>query len=233
MVAVSGRTLVTVLLLSWLPSLKAQEATVAEGSPAILVDRIVALVDETPVFESDLTAAAALEPIATPETQNEQQYRRRLLDQLIDERLRYAAVRRHGFEELDLEKIDQQVEILAERFGGSESLTKALQEAAMDQRLLREMVARQLAVWDFVENRLGARVLVDLDEIEAYYRGEFSDHLGSLGEPIPPLREVREKIRELLYQRQLTEEVDRWTAELRFQADISDYLNRGESTPPA
>lgn len=192
----------------------------------MVVDRIVALVDEAPVFESDLQVAEALGTIAPEPGEAREDYRSRLLDRLIDERLRYAAVRRQGYEQLHLPDIERQISVLGERFGGIEELRSVLSESGMDIDLLREMLARQLVVWNFVESRLGARVFVDLEEIEAYYEGEFSERLLEAGEPVPPLRQVREGIREVLYQRKLNQELERWTAELRFRADVSTYLER-------
>lgn len=212
------------VLVCGVPS-SAQPAEDAE-SQGVLADRIVALIDEAPVFASDLALAEALGRIEPEPGESREAYRQRLLDQLIDERLRYAAVRRQGYEQLNLLQIEEQIQDLVERFGGRARLDQALEEAGMDVDQLREMVARQLAVWSFVDSRLGARVFVDLEEIEEYYDDELTPQLEQVGATVPPLREVREEIRELLYQRKLNEELDRWTADLRFQADISVYLDR-------
>lgn len=224
MLAVRRLAIVVVMLLGSTP-LTAQPAQDAE-SPGVLADRIVALIDEVPVFGSDLAVAEALGRVEPESGESREAYRQRLLDQLIDERLRYAAVRRQGYEQLNLLQIEEQIQGLVERFGGRASLDQALEEAGMDIDILREMVARQLVVWSFVDNRLGARVFVELEEIEEYYDDELTPQLEQVGATVPPLREVREEIRELLYQRKLNEELDRWTADLRFQADISVYLDR-------
>lgn len=224
MLAVRRLAIVVVMLLGSTP-LTAQPAQDAE-SPGVFADRIVALIDEVPVFGSDLAVAEALGRVEPESGESREAYRQRLLDQLIDERLRYAAVRRQGYEQLNLLQIEEQIQGLVERFGGRASLDQALEEAGMDIDILREMVARQLVVWSFVDNRLGARVFVELEEIEEYYDDELTPQLEQVGATVPPLREVREEIRELLYQRKLNEELDRWTADLRFQADISVYLDR-------
>lgn len=225
MLAVRRFVIFTALsLCCWFPA-TAQETTSTQ-SQGVLADRIVALIDEAPVFASDLDVAEALGRIERNPGEDRETYQQRLLDQLIDERLRYAAVRRQGYDQLNLQEIDAQIQDLVQRFGGRDQLREALSDAGMDADLLREMVARQLVVWSFVDNRLGARVFVDLEDIEAYYENELTPQLEQANETVPPLREVREDIRELLYQRKLNEELDRWTADLRFQADISVYLDR-------
>ncbi len=197
-----------------------------ESGSSILVDRIVALVDEAPIFLSDLVAAEELEIVPRNPDEAGAAYRRRVLEQIIDERLRYAVVRRHGVEDIDLEAVDAQIAALRDRAGSQQQYEASLRSAGLSEARLRELIARQLAVWNFVENRLGARVFVDLDQIEAYYRDELVPEMEERGEPVPDLRQVREPLRELIYQRRLSEEVDRWTAQLRFEADISDYLDR-------
>ncbi len=212
------------------------QPTIAQQDPAnefVLADRVVALVDSAPLFESDLVVAERLGRVVPEPGESRDQFRQRLLDQLIDERLRYAAVRRQGQAQINLGEIEEQVEALIERFGGAEELKRVLAEAGMDVDLLRELFARQLVVWNYVENRLGARVFVDLEEIEDYYENELTPAMEQAGAPLPPLREVREDIRQVLYEQKLTEEVDRWTAELRFKADVSTYLDRYRAEPSA
>jgi len=41
---------------------------------------------------------------------------------------------------------------------------------------------------------------------------------------------VREKIREVLREQRLNEEIERWTEELRREADIEDYFDRSSDT---
>jgi hypothetical protein len=54
------------------------------------------------------------------------------------------------------------------------------------------------------------------------------------GATVPPLQEVREQIRALLKEERLNEEIERWTDELRRQADVEDYLDEPPGAiPPA
>ena len=47
----------------------------------------------------------------------------------------------------------------------------------------------------------------------------------SSGETAPPLPEVREQIRAVIREQRLNEEIDRWTEELRIEADIDDFFD--------
>ena len=85
----------------------------------------------------------------------------------------------------------------------------------------------------YVEERLGARVFVGLEEIQEYYDNELVPRLEANNEPIPPVREVREPIRQVLKEELLNEEIERWTDELRRNADVVDYFDRERRELPA
>jgi len=84
----------------------------------------------------------------------------------------------------------------------------------------------------YVEERLGARVFVGLEEIQAYYDAVLVPQLEANKEPIPPVREVREAIRQVLREELLNEEIERWTDELRRDADVVDYFDREQRNLP-
>ncbi len=57
--------------------------------------------------------------------------------------------------------------------------------------------------------------------------------LKALGASVPPVEEVREELRQVLRERRLNEEIERWTEELRQEADLVDHFDsrRGELPP--
>jgi hypothetical protein len=83
-----------------------------------------------------------------------------------------------------------------------------------------------------VEERLGARVFVSLDDISAYYHDVLAAEMKREGKPLPALDDVREKIRAVLREQRLLEEITRWTAELRRQADVVDFFDSVHSELP-
>ena len=67
---------------------------------AELVDRILAVVDEDPILDSDLAQAIGIGLMAPEEGESENDYRRRLLDVLIDQKLRFYEIDLFGFSEI-------------------------------------------------------------------------------------------------------------------------------------
>ena len=210
------------LLSSVAPSYGAQSAL-----PTELVDRVVAIVDDDPILLSELERAIRLGLVAPEENETPASLERRVLDQMIEDRMRRHEVDRYGPRPVDLEVLEAQVAQIEERLGGSSQLDRELDALGMSRGALREMIARQLQVATFVRDRLRPRVFVDLDDIRAYYDGELVPELERLGGEVEPLSAVQEQIRFVLTERRLNEEVSRWTDELRRNANVIDLYDAG------
>lgn len=199
-------------------------ASLGSQEPFELVDRVVAMVDGDAIFLSDVERARALAGGGDTLTDRE------LLDRLIDERLRLHEVERFESVPVSLDEVDRQVEALRTQLL-PETLEARLASMEMSLEELRETFARQLLLLEYVEERLGARVFVDLDDVRAYYDETLVPQLEARGDEIPPLERVREQIRSLIREQRLDEEIALWTEDLRRSADIVDTLDE-EPEPP-
>jgi len=215
--------LVALLLAPLDPAAGDEPATVSEAGA--LVDRIVAIVDEEPILLSDLERAIRLGLIARRDGESEAELRRRALDEWIERRLRLNEIARFGFEAAPLEEVERQVEQLRSRFPSEAAWQEELASQGLGEAEVRQLLARQLAVLSYLEQRLGPRAFVGYEEIQRYYDDELVPQLGALGEPVPPIDEVREAIRALLREQKLDREIEQWTAELRREADVVDLLD--------
>ena len=196
-------------------------------------DRILAVVDDDPVLASEVDQVLLLGIIRQEPEENERAVRRRTLDFLIEERLRFHEVDRFGFAEVPVEVVDEEFDKLEQRLGGAERLAAAIDELGLDEQGVRQVLARQVMVWVYVEERLGARIFVGLEDIRKYYDESLVPQLKERGDPVPPVEEVREAIRTLLREQRMNEELERWTTELLQLADIEDYFDSDfDSLPP-
>lgn len=205
----------------------------AAPGQAVLVDRVVAVVDEDPILDSDIERVVRLGLLPAIAGESVGERRRRALDLAIEQKLRLHEVDRFGFEETPLALVDRQIEETRSRFASEVEFRAELARLGLDEGSLRQLLARQLAVLAYVEERLGPRVFVSVDDIGRYYNEELLPELARTGTPaaeIPALESVRESIRAVLRERRLNDEIDRWTADLRGKADVVDYLDR-ESRP--
>jgi hypothetical protein len=189
-------------------------------------------VDEEPILLSDLRRAIGLGMVARREGESEAQLLRRTLDEWIERRLRLNEISRFGFESAPLEEVEQQIERLRARFPDEAAWQAELAELGLGEAEVRQLLAHQLAVLSYLEQRLGPRAFVSIDEIRRYYDEKLVPQLTALGDPVPPIDEVREGIRALLREQKLDGEIARWTAELRREADVVDLLEVPEKPLP-
>lgn len=192
-----------------------------------LRDRVVAVVDEEAVLWSEIETVVALGLV--PATRS----RADVLDGLIEQRLRFQAAERFGLVQVSVERVEEQVAEIAARFESPQEFRRRLEASGLTEGELRQLVARQLMVLNYVDEQLGARVFVSLDDIRTYYDGQLVPRLERNGDPVPPLDAVREEIRGVLKEERLNEEIERWTSELRREADVQIFLDGGsEELPP-
>jgi len=191
-----------------------------------LRDRVLAVVDEDPILQSDLDRVIALGLAQPRPGEDPTAFRRRTLDEIIAERLRFHEMDRFGFEQVPVEDVDAHVAEIRARFKDEAAFQKALRDQKMTVKDLRQLVARQLMVLTYVDEQLGPRVFVSLDDINNYYRTVLTPDLQKKGQPVPPLEEVRDQIRNVLRERRLNEAIGKWTEDLRREADVQVFFDQ-------
>jgi hypothetical protein len=228
-----GRLLLvaTLLLLHVSPALGAMAQDAASSEPRIL-DRIVAVVDGDPILYSDIDRLIGLGTIRPEPGESRAALERRALERIIDNRLRLHELDRFGYDQAPIEEIDRRYQRIRDRFATEADFRAELERLGLDDEKLRLLVARQIAILTFVEERLGPRVFVGVEEIRRYYEEELVPELARRGEKAPPIEAVREEIRGVLRERRLNEEIDLWTAGLRAKADVEEFLESGPKPLP-
>jgi hypothetical protein len=203
----------------------------AAGEGLQLEDRIVAVVDEDPVVASDIDRLIGLGLAVPNPGEDERAFRRRVLEQLIEQRLRFHEIDRFGFVQVPVDEIERQVAEIRARYASEEEFERRLRELGLSLTSLRQLVARQIMVWNYVDERLGPRVFVTYDDIKNYYDTVLVPEMQRQGQAVPPIEQVREQIRSLLKDQRLNEELEKWTEELRQRADVANFFD-AETGPP-
>lgn len=220
-------------LLSVISTVGAAEPRIAQAAPpavpgapvAKLLDRVVAVVDEDPILASDIDRVIGLGLVDRKEGESADQLRRRVLDQLIEQRLRSHEIDRSGFVEVPVEEIERQAAEIRARFPDERSFEQRLSDLGMTRTALAQLVARQIAVLVYIDERLGPRVFVSLDDIRDYYVSTLVPELEKRGRKAPPLDDVREEIRAVLREQRLNAELARWSEELRRNSDVESFYD--------
>jgi hypothetical protein len=191
-----------------------------------VVDRIAALVDQQVITVSEVSQMSEVRFFPRPAGQNDDDYRRSILESLIAQALRYRDVERFGAEDIPKDSIEARLLEIQKRFASPAEFTAAIQRAELTLDEVRALLKRQLQVEAYIQERFAPMIFISNDEIATYYRGAWSQQRRQRGLSIPPLTEVTEEIRTLLKSTRLQEEIDKWTAQLRARANVDVYTWR-------
>ena len=192
-------------------------------APAAIVDRIAALVDRQVITVSEVSQMAEIRFFPRKAGQSDDDSRHDILESLIAQALRFRDVERFGAEDIPKDSIESRFLDIQKRFPAAGDFAAAMQRAELSPDEVRALVKRQLQVEAYIQERFAPMIFVSTDEIEAYYRGDWSQQRRQRGLSIPPLAEVTEEIRTLLKSNRLQSEIDRWTTQLRARANVDIY----------
>jgi hypothetical protein len=190
-----------------------------------LIDSVVAVVNSSPIFQSDWEVAVRYEALLngrTPESYSEEEQRavfHRMEDHvLIRQQMRGFEVTPVTDDELHL-KVR---ELRAQLPGASteEGWKKLLDQSGLLESDVRERLRNQIEVERFLVYRLKPTVRVDQRTVQTYYREQLLPELKKQGADEVPFAQVSGKIREILTQQRMEEQTALWLQMLRDGADI-------------
>jgi peptidyl-prolyl cis-trans isomerase SurA len=103
---------------------------------------------------------------------------------------------------------------------GSAKWDATLQSYGLSSEELHKLVANQLEILRFVEFRVRPLVRVSRQEVEDYYKNTLAPQVEAQGQTPEPLPKMAPKIRELLVEQKMNQELEKWIASLRSQSPV-------------
>ena len=202
------RSSLRALLATLVPGLAlAQEAPLP--ARVEIVERVVAVVDERPLLESDVRALQVVRGLAE-ETAREA---------AIDERLMHVEAARLPQADVSPEEESRALELLVEK--------RPALRGQVPEPDLRRLLRRQMAILKYVEFRFRPQVRVSDAEVRKAWEDE------QAGRPAgPAFEDEQDELRARLERRALDERIEAWVRELRQRADVR-YVGGSPSAPPA
>jgi peptidyl-prolyl cis-trans isomerase SurA len=190
-----------------------------------VLDRIVAIVNNTPIFQSEWELALRCEALLderAPESFNKTE-QRAVFDRLVDQELLHEQMRGFMMASVAEDEVNARWKSVRQQIPGAKSdedWNRMLAKAGVTEEELRTRIRRQLEVLVFLDTRFRPTVRVDYRTIQKYYREQFLPELHKQGGREMSLSEAVPKIREILTQQRMDEQVTSWLQTLREQADI-------------
>ena len=194
--------------------------------PAATLDRIAAVVGDEIVLEGEVSRLVAIGFLPRHEGETELAYRDRLLDFRVVELLREKELRLLTGLEPDPAEVNAKLDEVAARYeaGAGEPFDRVLERARTSRDEVRDWIRRGIALESYARERLLPTVRVPEEAMRAFYDGPFRAEAASRGVgTLPPFSDVQDQIRDLLRERLLNEEVERWTKGLREKTRIVVY----------
>lgn len=194
----------------------------AEGR-AVVIDRIAAVVEQDVITLSEIDQLVKLRFFERNTGESEDAYRRRVLETMIAQALRFKDVQRFGGVEVSKDAVEARLLEIQRRFPSPAAFEEALRQTELTLDEARALITRQLQLEEYIEERISPLIFVPLEQIEAYYRDTWAPQRTARGLELQPLSAVREEIRSLLKAERLNEEIRKWTEQLRSRVNVDIY----------
>ena len=200
-----------------------------------VIDRIVAVVNTNPVLQSDVESELRFQDLAagrpaSPAFSDEQ--KRAALEKLIDRELVREEMEHSDMPAPADTQIDSHIDDIRKQYPDAEKTTvwnSILATHGVSADLLRQKIVEQIQTLRVAEIRLRPLIQVDADSIQKYYHDQFLPQLRKSGAAEQPLSAVSARIKEILTEQKMNEQITGWLESLRTQAEIR-YVGPAEAS---
>ncbi len=190
-----------------------------------LVDRIVARVNHRVILESEVEDSLRYQAMVAgrqPGPFNPQD-RKQAIDRLVDQALIEEQIDHATFVRASKQDIDQQIADLRQQLPAAADdpgWRALLARYGLTEQDVAEVVAEQVDISRFVDNRFRPNIHIDKRSIESYYQEQFIPELRKRGARDVPLSEVSGKIEKILVEQRINELMGLWLRNLRLQEEV-------------
>ena len=193
--------------------------------PAEVLDRVLLIVNNSPILLSDWDAALRCEAFLagrTPAsyTPAEQQA---AFKRLVDQELLVQQIRGYLLPAVPMAEVTSRVQELRKQVAEADddqAWRDALNRAGITEDELRQRLQTEIEIERFIDVRFRSGIRIDDISVNNYYRDQFLPKLRLAGGKDVPLNSVSGKIREILLQQRMAEQQAAWLQTLREQAEI-------------
>jgi len=201
---------------------QSQSAPATPGAAAQTIDGVAARIEDDILTESEVRELAAFQQLVDGNSKT----RAELIRELADQWIVRGDANTAKFPRPSKADVDRAYSELVKQFKSPEEFQARCAAAELTEAGVRRMLEEQLYLSRFIDFRFRPAAQISDEEIEKYYREEFAPQLKARGEPVPPLEDVSDTIREVLIQRAISERARKWLDETRDHLKI-DVVTQG------
>jgi hypothetical protein len=189
------------------------------------IDGVAARIEDDVILESEVRELGAFQVLSDGQAKP----RNELIRELADQWIVRGEANTAKFPFPSSEEIENAYQQFVKQFPAPEEFQKRLASADLTEAAVKRILAQQLYLAHFLDYRFRAAAQVDGKQIEKYYNEEFAPQLKALDEPVPPLDDVEDTIREVLIQRAITGRAEKWLDDTRQRLRIDIVTDRSPS----
>ena len=189
-------------------------------SAQVLIDRIVARVENDVILLSEVRALSRYQDLVEGKTESESQ----ILDRLIDQWIVRSEADTAQFAHPSDEDVSHGVERVEKSFPSTEEYESRKKQVGLTDQDIRELIAAQLYLSNYLDSRFRPSAQVSSKDITDFYERAVVPRAQARGEAPPPLDIARDYIREALVQRSIDEQTERWLNESRGRVKVEKFL---------
>jgi hypothetical protein len=201
-------------------SLTLVHATLAQE----LIDRVAARVENDIILLSDVRHLGRYQMLVDGKSENEAQLLERLIDQWVVQNEADAS----RFPRPTDAEIDQGVAALKKSFPSIQEYEERRKQSGLSEQQVRDKIATQLHLTDYLDSRFRPSVQVDAKAIEDFYNSAVLPRAKARGQEPPSLEASRDVIQEALIQQSIDAQADQWLKESRSRIHVERLLDEGK-----
>jgi hypothetical protein len=208
------------------PGPGAASSSISSGSSGVQqVDGVAVRIEDDIITESEVRELAAFQLLVDGKAKP----RAELIRELSDQWMIRSEANATKYAQPPAADVDRAYAEFVKQFPSPEEFQKRRVSAGLTEAAMRRMVAQQLYLSRFIDYRFRPEAQVSDDQVETYYRDEFSPQLKARNEPVPPLDDVDDTIREVLIQRAISDRAAKWLTDSRDRLKI-DVVAQGSGS---
>jgi peptidyl-prolyl cis-trans isomerase SurA len=209
------------------PDPHAQTAQQA-GPPGVALDRIVEVVNEDVILESDVDEERRLAAFQPFQNANRNSSRELILDRLIDRTLILQQARLQSEDQVTEKQVDEQLIALRREIPACKQYhcetdagwQKFIADQGFNEEELRRVWRERMEVLRYIEVRFRSGIHIEDSEVREYYEKTLLPQYARQNATAPKLEAISNRIQEILLQQRVSALLDDWLKSLRAQGTV-------------
>ena len=213
----------------------AQSGAASAPSAAVVLDRVVAVVNGDVILESDIDEERRFEEIQ-PFRSVQDSTRAKIIERLVDRELIWQQAALLPEDQVSDKALDEQIARMRTdipackqqyRCDTDEGWAKFLGDHGFTVEEFRSRWRQRMELLKFIQVRFSNGISVSDDEIKTYYEKTMLPEYARRKVTPPPLDTIKQRIEEVLVQQQVSALLEDWLKSLRAQGSVQ-FMTQGE-----